>query len=223
MRRNNRSLVFGLLFPNGQLSRADLGRQTGLSRVAISGVANSMLDEGLICESGFDVNASGKGKRGTLLSIDTSRLHIISVDLSQEHLVQGAVTDLLGTPQQRMEMALGPDNDINADMIVQLVDQLHDHVRVDVVIRSERHFHALLWRAQQVGHGSLHQMLLGQVDADDVQTRRVDAQQRAALALAGGVDVETALADQPFVEHAVGDSRYRHARESGLPPEVGAG
>ena len=40
-------------------------------------------------------------------------------------------------------------------------------------------------------------MLLGQVDADDVQTRRVDAQQRAAFALAGGVDVETVLADQP--------------------------
>ena len=134
VRRNNRSLVFGLLFPNGQLSRADLGRQTGLSRVAISGVANSMLDEGLICESGFDVNASGKGKRGTLLSIDTSRLHIISVDLSQEHLVQGAVTDLLGTPQQRMEMALGPDNDINADMIVQLVDQLRTDIDADTII-----------------------------------------------------------------------------------------
>ena len=131
VRRNNRSLVFGLLFPNGQLSRADLGRQTGLSRVAISGVANSMLDEGLICESGFDVNASGKGKRGTLLSIDTSRLHIISVDLSQEHLVQGAVTDLLGTPQQRMEMALGPDNDINADMIVQLFEPLRTHIDAD--------------------------------------------------------------------------------------------
>ena len=134
VRRNNRSLVFGLLFPNGQLSRADLGRQTGLSRVAISGVANSMLDEGLICESGFDVNASGKGKRGTLLSIDTSRLHIISVDLSQEHLVQGAVTDLLGTPQQRMEMALGPDNDINADMIVQLVDKLRTDIDADTII-----------------------------------------------------------------------------------------
>ena len=134
VRRNNRSLVFGLLFPNGQLSRADLGRQTGLSRVAISGVANSMLDEGLICESGFDVNASGKGKRGTLLSIDTSRLHIISVDLSQEHLVQGAVTDLLGTPQQRMEMALGPDNDINADMIVPLVDQLRTDIDADTII-----------------------------------------------------------------------------------------
>ena len=93
-----------------------------------------MLDEGLICESGFDVNASGKGKRGTLLSIDTSRLHIISVDLSQEHLVQGAVTDLLGTPQQRMEMALGPDNDINADMIVQLVDQLRTDIDADTII-----------------------------------------------------------------------------------------
>lgn len=134
VRRNNRSLVFALLFPNGQLSRADLGRQTGLSRVAISGVANGMLEEGLICESGYDSNASGKGKRGTLLSIDTTRLHIISVDLSQEHLVQGAVTDLLGTPQQRMEMALGPDNDINADMIVQLVDQLRTDIDTDTII-----------------------------------------------------------------------------------------
>ncbi|KAB7790815.1 ROK family protein [Bifidobacterium leontopitheci] len=134
VRRNNRSLVFGLLFPNGQLSRAELGRQTGLSRVAISGVANGMLEEGLICESGYDASASAKGKRGTLLSIDTTRLHIISVDLSQEHLVQGAVTDLLGTPQQRMEMALGPDNDINADMIVQLVDQLRTDIDSDAII-----------------------------------------------------------------------------------------
>ena len=48
--------------------------------------------------------------------------------------MQGAVTDLLGTPQQRMEMALGPDNDINADMIVQLVDQLRTDIDADTII-----------------------------------------------------------------------------------------
>ncbi|KAB8289099.1 NagC family transcriptional regulator [Bifidobacterium ramosum] len=124
VRRNNRSLIFSLLFPNDQCSRAELGRRTGLSRVAVSDVVNDMLAEGLICESGVETNTTGKGKRGTLLSIDTMRLRIISIDLSQPRFIQGAVTDLLGRPQQRMEIALGPDNRISADAIVQLADQL---------------------------------------------------------------------------------------------------
>ncbi|MCH9274751.1 ROK family transcriptional regulator [Bifidobacterium amazonense] len=123
VRRNNRSLMFSLLFPTNRYSRADLGRLTGLSRVAVSDVVNDMLAEGLIRESGHETS-TGKGKRGTLLSIDTTRLRIISLDLSQAHLIQGAVTDLLGLPQQRMEIALGPDNRIDADAIIQLVDQL---------------------------------------------------------------------------------------------------
>ncbi|KFI49466.1 ROK family transcriptional regulator [Bifidobacterium biavatii] len=123
VRRNNRSLMFGLLFPENSYSRAELGRLTGLSRVAVSDVVNDMLDEGLIRESGHE-SSTGKGKRGTLLSIDTTRLRVISIDLSQAHLIQGAVTDLLGRPQRRMEIALGPDSPVSTDAIVQLVDQL---------------------------------------------------------------------------------------------------
>lgn len=126
VRRNNRALIFSLLFPSNQLSRAELGRRTGLSRVAVSDVVNDMLDEGLIRENGYETNATGKGKRGTLLSVDTTRLRIITVDLSQEQLVQGAVADLLGLPQDRMEIALGPDAHVDIDAIVQLVDQLRE-------------------------------------------------------------------------------------------------
>lgn len=86
-RRTNRSLIFSLLFPDVQLSRAELGRRTGLSRVAVSDVVNSMLSCHLLRENGRESNG-GKGKRGTLLSVDPDTLHIISIDLSQPHLIQ---------------------------------------------------------------------------------------------------------------------------------------
>lgn len=124
IRRTNRALIFNLLFPAQRRSRADLGRLTGLSRVAISDVISDMLDEGLLCETGYAANPTGKGKRGALLGIDTSRLKIISIDLSHPQLIQGAVTDLLGIPQECMEVALGPDNHVETDAIVQLIDQL---------------------------------------------------------------------------------------------------
>lgn len=124
VRRLNRSLIFNLLFPASRYSRAQLGRMTGLSRVAVSDVVAGMLDEGLIRENGHVSPVTGKGKRAMLLSVDTTRLRIISIDLAQPHLVQGALTDLLGNPLQHMESALGPDVRVDADTIVQLVDQL---------------------------------------------------------------------------------------------------
>ena len=81
VRRKNRQLIFRLLFPTNQYSRAELGRRTGLSRVAVSDVVGRMLEEGLLRETG-QAPSGGKGKRGTLLSIDIDRLRIISIDRS---------------------------------------------------------------------------------------------------------------------------------------------
>ena len=126
VRRNNRVLIFGLLFPATELLRAQDREATGLSRVAVSDVVGSMLDEGLIREGGLAHNP-GKGKRGTLLGIDTQRLHIVSIDLSQSRFIQGAVTDLLGTILYRSELALGAEDTIAIDNIEQLAAQLMDH------------------------------------------------------------------------------------------------
>lgn len=41
VRRKNRQLIFRLLLPTNQYSRAELGRRTGLSRVAVSDVVGS--------------------------------------------------------------------------------------------------------------------------------------------------------------------------------------
>ncbi|WEV53217.1 ROK family transcriptional regulator [Bifidobacterium sp. ESL0704] len=124
VRRNNRSLIFGLLFPDAQYSRAELGRITGLSRVAVSDVVSDMLDEGLIYECGYETKASGKGKRGTLLGIDPTRLRIVTVDLSQNHLIEGAVTDLLGNSLNHSEIALSAADHVDEHTIIGLIDKL---------------------------------------------------------------------------------------------------
>ncbi|RSX54785.1 NagC family transcriptional regulator [Bifidobacterium dolichotidis] len=124
VRRKNRALIFSLLFPDHQYSRAELGRLTGLSRVAVSDVISDMIDEGLVVEGGTESSASGKGKPATLLVLDTTRTRTISIDLSQDQLIQCAATDILGRPSHRMEVTLGPDNKVNLDAIVQLVEQM---------------------------------------------------------------------------------------------------
>ncbi|RSX54248.1 NagC family transcriptional regulator [Bifidobacterium goeldii] len=126
VRRINRSLIFSLLFPDHQYSRAEIGRRTGLSRVAVSDVVNDMLDCGLLRENGQESN-SGKGKRGTLLSVDTTRLNIISIDMSQPHLIQGAVTNLLGIPTYRAEAALNAVDHVTIEMITSIIEQLLNH------------------------------------------------------------------------------------------------
>lgn len=131
VRRSNRSLMFSLLFPSNRYSRAELGRRTGLSRVAVSDVVADMIDEGLIRESGVETNATGKGKRGTLLGVDGTRLRIVSVDLSGEQLVQGAVTDLLGVPERRLEITLDAGERVDEDMIVRLIDRLCEGIDAD--------------------------------------------------------------------------------------------
>ena len=119
VRRKNRQLIFRLLFPTNQYSRAELGRRTGLSRVAVSDVVGRMLEEGLLRETG-QAPSGGKGKRGTLLSIDIDRLRIISIDLTQEHLLHGAVTNLLGQPLRHAEVTLNTGSFVSVDVIIEV-------------------------------------------------------------------------------------------------------
>lgn len=123
VRRKNRQLIFRLLFPTNQYSRAELGRRTGLSRVAVSDVVGQMLEEGLLRETG-QAPSGGKGKRGTLLSIDIDRLRIISIDLTQEHLLHGAVTNLLAQPLRHAEVTLNTGSFVSVDVIIELIEKM---------------------------------------------------------------------------------------------------
>ncbi|WP_431218648.1 ROK family protein [Leifsonia xyli] len=94
-RGHNRSLVLQTLYRAGEQSRADLARQTGLTRVTVSDLVAELLAEGLVIELG-QREASRPGKPAVLLDINRTAHQIVGVDLSDHDRFRGAVMDLDG-------------------------------------------------------------------------------------------------------------------------------
>jgi predicted NBD/HSP70 family sugar kinase len=95
-RGHNRSLVLQSLYSDGPQSRADLARVTALTPVTIGALVSDLLAEGLAVELGTRT-ASRVGKPATLVGFDPAAAHIVSIDLSPDQRVRGAVLDLNGT------------------------------------------------------------------------------------------------------------------------------
>lgn len=108
IRARNIMAAFNLLFPSTTMSRSELGKRLGLSRMATTDVTGEMLDDRIIREVGEDTR-SGRGKRSVLLGIDTSYWRIISIDLSQHYVIKGALTDLGGRIIDRLEIPVEDD------------------------------------------------------------------------------------------------------------------
>ncbi|UFS58993.1 ROK family transcriptional regulator [Subtercola endophyticus] len=104
-RHHNRSLVLQTLYRTGQLSRADIARETGLTRVTVSDLVNDLIAEHLVIEMGQREDAR-PGKPATILDIDRSAFQIVGIDLSEHSLFRGAVLDLDGRILQRAELPL---------------------------------------------------------------------------------------------------------------------
>lgn len=94
-RNHNRSLVLQTLFHEGAMSRADLSRETGLTRVTISDLVAELIDDGIVAERGLR-EGNRPGKPATLVDIDRPGHQIISIDLSEPDVFRGAILTLDG-------------------------------------------------------------------------------------------------------------------------------
>lgn len=104
-RRHNRSLVLQTLFHQGPLSRADLARGTGLTRVTVSDLVGDLLAEELVEELGFRPE-SRIGKPATLVGLRADAVHILGIDLSDEVNAIGALLDMTGAVLHRRSLPL---------------------------------------------------------------------------------------------------------------------
>lgn len=94
-RAHNRAVVLGLLFHGGPVSRADLARSTGLTRVTVSEIVNALIVDGLVAELGL--RPEGRvGKPAMMVGLRSSEHHIIAVDLQRWSQARLAVLDLSG-------------------------------------------------------------------------------------------------------------------------------
>ncbi len=99
-RGHNRALVLQTLYHSGEMSRADLSRETGLTRVTISDLVAELIGDGIVIELGFRETA-GPGKPPILIDIDRRGHQIVGLDLSDAEVFRGAVLTLDGDVLER--------------------------------------------------------------------------------------------------------------------------
>jgi predicted NBD/HSP70 family sugar kinase len=116
-RGHNRSLVLQTLYRAGQQSRADIARETGLTRVTVSDLVAELMLEGLIIETGQREDVR-PGKPATLLDLNRGAFQIIGIDLSEYTTFRGAVLDLDGQILHRAELPLAGATGADATALV---------------------------------------------------------------------------------------------------------
>ncbi|MDD7962077.1 ROK family transcriptional regulator [Microbacterium thalli] len=104
-RAHNRSLVLQSLFHGGAMSRADLARETALTRVTISDLVSELIADGFVAEQGVR-EASGPGKPAILVDLARDGHRIVGLDLSGSESFTGAVLTLDGDIVARHDIAV---------------------------------------------------------------------------------------------------------------------
>ncbi|WP_370324299.1 ROK family protein [Euzebya sp.] len=118
----NLRLTLQVVMAAGSTSRADIARQTGLTRATVSALVADLIADDLLVETGLGESAGGKPP--TLLEINGSARQVIALDLSSAPL-RGALLDLAG---ETVLSTTGPDADLQGpdavDAVVDLVTDL---------------------------------------------------------------------------------------------------
>lgn len=119
---HNTRLVLRTLYEHGQMSRADLSRQTRLTRPTVSSIVRALMDENLVVEAGQGPSAGGKPP--TLLEIDYDAHRLLALDLGST-VFRGALLRLDGQITARRDLANGQKTGEAAlQLAYQLVDSL---------------------------------------------------------------------------------------------------
>ncbi|PZU33425.1 MAG: sugar kinase [Microbacterium sp.] len=131
-RAHNRSLVLQTLFHQGAMSRADLSRETGLTRVTISDLVAELIDDGYVAERGVR-EAAGPGKPAILVDLDREGHRIIGVDLSRSDRFLGAVLTLDGEIVARHDVDVPAERSDILPTVIALVRALVDDAHAPVL------------------------------------------------------------------------------------------
>lgn len=102
-RERNLALLLQHLHAQGPMSRADLSRAIGLTRVTISDLVSELLSRGHVVEVGTS-SGSRPGKPSILLDVNRKGMQIIAVDLADSAVMRAAVMDVDGNVLTRVEL-----------------------------------------------------------------------------------------------------------------------
>ncbi|MFS0853239.1 ROK family transcriptional regulator [Microbacterium sp. 179-I 3D4 NHS] len=134
-RAHNRLLVLRMLLRAPGISRADVARITGLSRITVSHVVTELMDEGLLIEIGARESTGRRGKPATLLRANPRAYAVVAADLSQLDKFRAA---LVGFDGEVLSTAEVDSRDMTGDAAIDAVMNLIalQLSRADVPVRG---------------------------------------------------------------------------------------
>jgi N-acetylglucosamine repressor len=119
---HNRLLILRTIYNKARISRADIARETGLSRATVSDAVTGLMKDGFVAEVG--IGSSVVGKPPILLSMVDNARYLIGIDLAETEF-RGAVIDLRGKIIHRLNLAInGRDGDAALASVYGLLDKL---------------------------------------------------------------------------------------------------
>lgn len=119
-RAHNRALVLQMLYRGSPISRADIARESGLTRVTVSDLVGDLQRDGLVVERGIR-QARGPGKPAVLLEMARDNQQIVAIDLSGHDVFRAVLTNLDGEISEEVTI---PSPDVTGDKAAALVDDL---------------------------------------------------------------------------------------------------
>ena len=119
---HNSRLILKTIYDEGEVSRADIARLTGLTRTTVSDAVAELMKDGLVAEVGLGPSAGGKPP--TLLSVVDDSRYLIGIDLADSEF-RGAVINLRGEIKHRLNLPIHDrDGDAALALVYELIDEL---------------------------------------------------------------------------------------------------
>ena len=118
-RKSNLALVTQSLYDEPQLTRADLARLTGLTKVTISDIISELIDEGLVQETGITTGLR-PGKPAATLDVREDTFDIMALDLSGPETLRAGLYSVRGV--KRTEVSANLEGRTGEDAIAATVN-----------------------------------------------------------------------------------------------------
>lgn len=130
LRRRHRRIVLQHVYVEGQISRLELSRRTGLSAATVTNVVAELLAEGVLVEAGSEASEGGRPR--TILAINSAYCCFVGVDVGETRITI-ELFDLTLRTLRTVTHPLGADGYGPAGVVRHIVAGL-DAVLADTVI-----------------------------------------------------------------------------------------
>ncbi len=141
VRKRNRASILKYINDNGPASRKDLAGVLGLTAAAVTQICTDLFEEGILVETGINVESQGAGRKKILLDIDYGNTCVASITIDPEYTTV-AICDyhgqVLAKKRQHTESEMEP-----ADYVRKLARRASKLLAIDEVKNSGRQLTAI--------------------------------------------------------------------------------